>query len=93
MTAWPRGPRLDAPDTLHHVMVRGLERRTIFRSEADRAELLGRLEGVGEATGLRVLAWAFLPNHFHLLVRTGSRPLATAMRRLLTGHAVAFNPP
>ena len=23
----PRQPRLDAPDTLHHVMVRGLERR------------------------------------------------------------------
>ncbi len=68
----PRGPRLDASGVLHHVMVRGLERRAIFRTDADRAELLGRLEGVVEAAGLRVLAWAFLPNHFHLLLRTGS---------------------
>ena len=27
----PRGRRLDAPGVLHHVMVRGLERRAIFR--------------------------------------------------------------
>jgi hypothetical protein len=25
----PRQPRLDAPETLHHVMVRGLERRAL----------------------------------------------------------------
>jgi len=32
----PRGPRLDAPGVLQHVMVRGLERRTIFRDDRDR---------------------------------------------------------
>jgi len=26
----PRGARLDAPGVLHHVMVRGIERRTIW---------------------------------------------------------------
>lgn len=87
----PRGPRLDAPGTLHHVMVRGIERRRIFETPADRRDFVARLEAVGDATGLRVLAWALLPNHLHLLVRTGKQPLATAMRRLLTGYAVAFN--
>ena len=29
--AMPRQPRLDAPETLHHVMVRGIERRALFR--------------------------------------------------------------
>ncbi len=42
----PRGPRLDAPGTLHH-------------------------------------AWALLPNHAHLLVRTGRVPLSRSMRSLL----------
>jgi hypothetical protein len=32
-----------------------------------------------------------MPNHFHLLLRTGDAPVATVMRRLLTGHAVYFN--
>jgi putative transposase len=30
-------------------------------------------------------------NHFHLLIRSGSIPVAGIMRRLLTGYAVNFN--
>jgi hypothetical protein len=29
----PRAPRLDFPGALHHVIVRGIERRKIFRSD------------------------------------------------------------
>jgi hypothetical protein len=36
-------------------------------------------------------AWALLPNHAHFLLRTGSRPIADLMRRVLTGYAVVFN--
>jgi len=95
----PRGPRLDAPGTLHHVMVRGLERRVLFRDDRDRGDLLGRLAAIVPRTGLTVPAWALLPNHFHLLVRSpparpgpGAPPaLVAAMRSLLTGYAGAFN--
>ena len=44
----PRGPRLDAPGVLHHVMTRGLERRAIFRDARDRADFGARLAGLGE---------------------------------------------
>jgi len=36
-------------------------------------------------------AWTLIPNHAHLLLRTGTLPIATVMRRLLTGYAVSFN--
>lgn len=87
----PRGPRLDAPETLHHVMVRGIEGRAIFRDDPDRDEFVRRLGEVAIAKGLTVYAWALLPNHVHLLVRTGAIPLARSMRSLLTGYAGAFN--
>ena len=87
----PRGPRLDAPGTLHHVMVRGIERAVIFRDDADRADFLGRLAALARDAALRVYAWALLADHAHLLVRTGSRPLPKSMRSLLTGYAGAFN--
>ena len=38
-----------------------------------------------------VYAWALMPNHAHLLIRTGVEPLSRVMRRLLTGYAVSFN--
>ncbi len=87
----PRQARLDAPGVLHHVMVRGLERRPIFRDDLDRRDFWTRVGALVEATGLTVYAWALLPNHAHLLLRTGRRPLARCMRSLLTGYAGAFN--
>jgi len=87
----PREARLDAPETLHHVMVRGIERRPIFKDPPDRADFVARLAALAEAGALTVYAWALLPNHAHLLMRTGSRPLARSMRSLLTGYAGAFN--
>ena len=87
----PRGPRLDAPGVLHHVMVRGIERTALFRDQRDRDAFLGRLATVVQPGGAAVYAWALLPNHVHLLLRTGKVPLARLMRALLTGYAGAFN--
>ena len=70
----PRQPRLDAPTTLHHVMVRGLERRAIFRDDRDRTDFVTRAASA-EQGAWTVYAWALLPNHAHLLVRTGRQPL------------------
>jgi len=39
----PYQARLGAPDTLHSVMVRGIERTTIFRDDPDRADFVIRL--------------------------------------------------
>jgi REP element-mobilizing transposase RayT len=72
-------------------MVRGLERRVIFRDDADRADFVTRVAAVAEQGAWTVYAWALLPNHAHLLVRTGTRPLPRSMRSLLTGYAGAFN--
>ncbi len=41
-----RQARLDAPGILHHVMVRGLEHRPIFRDDVDRRDFCTRLEGL-----------------------------------------------
>ena len=87
----PREARLDAPGTLHHVMARGIEGTDIFRTDEDRNDLLGRLAYQCEQEALKVYAWALLPNHFHLLVRTGNRPIFVSMRKVLTGYAVKFN--
>jgi len=87
----PRKSRMDAPGTLHHVMGRGIERARIFRNRQDREDFLARLAELCLAENLIVYAWALMSNHFHILARTGRQPLATSMRRLLTGYVVNFN--
>ena len=50
-----------------------------------------RLGDLLSETRTQCLAWALIHNHFHLLLKTGTVPIATVMRRLLTGYAVAYN--
>ena len=87
----PRQARLDAPGVLQHVMARGIERRKIFWDDKDRASFLERFAMILEETQTQCYAWALIPNHFHLLLRTGPTPLSKVMRRLMTGYAVTFN--
>ena len=87
----PRQTRIDAPGALHHIIVRGIERRQIFRDDHDRDNFLKRLADILTETETPCYAWALIPNHVHLMLKTGLTPIATVMRRLLTGHAVYFN--
>ncbi len=87
----PRLARLDAPGVFHHVMIRGIERRKIFRNKKDREDFLGRLGKLLPETRTAFYGWAFLANHAHFLFRTGDVPLSKLMRRLLTGYAISFN--
>lgn len=87
----PRQSRLDVPGALQHVMVRGIEKRKIFLDETDRHLFIKRLIDVLSVTETTCFAWALMPNHFHLLLRSGPGGLASFMRRLLTGYAIQFN--
>jgi putative transposase len=69
----------------------GSERTQIFPADTGRADFVARLASLAEAGALSVYAWALLPIHVHLLIRTGSRPLARTMQSLLTGYAGDFN--
>ena len=87
----PRQARLDTPGTLHHVMMRGIERKRIFREDEDRKDFVSRLRKLSQETGTRLLAWSLLKTHVHLLLFSGPSGLSLFMRRLLSGYSQAFN--
>ena len=55
----PRLARLDAPRIVHHVMIRGIERRNIFRDNTDRNDMVDRLADLLPVTNTSCYAWAF----------------------------------
>ena len=87
----PRKSRIDAPGALHHIMVRGIDRQDIFTDQKDYYAFMDRLGDLLTETKTACYAWALIPNHFHLLLRTGKVPISVLMKRLLTGYAVNFN--
>jgi REP element-mobilizing transposase RayT len=87
----PRRRTVDHPGAFHHVIVRGAGRHDIFRDDEDRAAYCDRLSVVVPEHGAACLAWALMPNHVHLVVRTGARPLAQIMQRVGTRYSRYFN--
>ena len=67
----PRQARLDAPGTLHHVMIRGIGSATIFDDDGDRRNFLSRIGKLVGNTGTRILAWVQMDNHVYLLLFRG----------------------
>jgi len=83
--------RIQYPDAYYHVTGRGNEQRKIFRDAEDRKEffrLLTRSAGIYE---VQVLAYALMPNHFHLLLCTPKGNLSEFMRHFNISYTGSFN--
>jgi len=71
-------------------MIRGIKRRNIFRDNEDRKDFIERLSILLPETKTQCYAWVFMPNHAHMLLRSGLSGISPLMRRILTGYAVSF---
>ncbi|NTU68966.1 MAG: hypothetical protein HGB02_08815 [Chlorobiaceae bacterium] len=87
----PRGPRLDSPGTLHHVIIRGIEKREIIIDDQDRDRFVSGMGAVALKTETNIYAWALMTNHAHILLKSGRYGLSAFMRKFLTGYSVYYN--
>jgi REP element-mobilizing transposase RayT len=86
-----RPPRLQAPGTIHHLIARGNERREVFRDDLDREDYLERLARYRERFQFRLYAYCLMPNHVHLAVEQGPKPLSNFMHALQSSYTQRFN--
>ena len=70
----PRQARIDKPGALHHIMIRGMEGKSIFRNDKDRDDFIERPGNIVAATSTPCYAFALMSKHVHLLLRSGSVP-------------------
>ena len=86
-----RPPRLHVPGGLYHVLARGNNRQQIFRQPADYHFYLARLAHLLTRTGTRCYAYCLMPNHLHLLMEPGTRPLSRIMQPLQLSYSLYFD--
>ncbi len=65
-----RRKRLDLPGTLHHVIIRGIERRPIVDDDKDRENFVSRLGQLAAETETGIFARTLMTNHACILLRT-----------------------
>ena len=91
----PRLARLDAPGVLHHIMIRGIELRRIFRNDKDREDFLVRLGKIVKETATPCLCWALTPNHIHFFVNIAPVKAGVTLwmsRRIFLASKIASPP-
>lgn len=84
----PRPHRLWIPDGIYHITLRGNNREPLFLDSADYQQYLIELRNDRP----RLLAFALMPNHVHLLMRgLPYNSISQVMHRLATRYTHYFN--
>jgi putative transposase len=91
MNSMARPLRVALPGAWYHVTARGIERRSIFRSEVYYQKFEELLATLPERFGVRLHTYVLMPNHYHLQVETPRLNLSEALRWLNISYAVWFN--
>ena len=88
----PRPRRIYMPDFAVHVCQRGIDRRTIYLDDDDRARYLTTLAAKASKHGTDVHAFTLMSNHYHLISTPRSETaLAETMRRANWSYTRYFN--
>ena len=87
----PRRSRQPSESGYYHVTMRGVGKRCIFESDADRCFFLSRLQSASSQCGVGIVAWVLMSNHFHILIQCELDDMKVLMRKLGTSYAQYFN--
>jgi putative transposase len=87
----PRTARKKSKSGIYHIIMRGINRQTIFEDEEDYAQFLESLQRYKEKSDYQVYAYCLMGNHVHLLMKTGIEPLEQVMCRLCGSYVYWYN--
>jgi REP element-mobilizing transposase RayT len=83
------------PNTFYHIYNRGNRKNRIFLDTEDYQKFISLMQTVPTINKLNstIYCYCLMPNHFHLLIDSGSQPgeITTFMHRFMTSYAMYFN--
>ena len=79
--------RLHVPGGFYHVTLRGNHRQPIFFADEDRDLLNCVVARVTARLGVRVHAYCWMTNHFHVLAQVSEAPLGSVILRIASSYA------
>jgi putative transposase len=83
----PRQARVSIANTIYHIINRANGRVQIFNTDKDYQHFESLMLEAKELTGMRILAYCIMPNHFHLILHPRTdEDLAAFMGWLTTTH-------
>lgn len=87
----PRKARGKSNSGIYHIIMRGINRQSIFEDEEDCVKFIQTIQRYKEKSGYEVYAYCLMGNHVHLLLKIGKEPLEQVMRRICGSYVYWYN--
>lgn len=87
----PRAARIKSNSGIYHIIMRGINRQTLFEDEEDCKKFIQTIQRYKEMCEYKIYAYCLMDNHLHLLLKEGKEPLETVMRRLCGSYVFWYN--
>ncbi len=87
----PRTARKKSESGIYHIILRGINKQTIFCDDEDRKKFLYTLKKYKEKCDYNIYAYCLMSNHIHLLLKENKEPLGNIMRRLAASYVYWYN--
>ena len=86
-----RTARVKSESGVYHIVLRGINKQTVFYDDEDREVFLNRIKLAKKKTPFEIYAFCFMDNHMHILLREKEVALDMIMRQLLSGYVFWYN--
>jgi len=87
----PRKAREKSKSGVYHLILRGINRQTIFEDNEDRKRFLYTLNRYKKICDYNIYAYCLMENHLHLLIKIGAEPLEQIMRHIAGSYVYWYN--
>lgn len=87
----PRRPRRKSHTGIYHIMLRGVNRQTIFEDEKDKTRFLDTLKKYKAISKYRIYSFCLMDNHIHLLLEEADESVSQAIKRISSSYVYWYN--
>ena len=87
----PRVQRRKSVTGIYHVILRGINKQSIFEEKQDYDFFLKLLRKYQEECRYELFAYCLMQNHIHLLIKEGDEPLEIVFRKIGAGYVYWYN--
>ena len=87
----PRVARKKGESGIYHIIIRGINRKEIFKENQDFQRFIEIIEKYKSICGYLLYTYCLMDNHVHLLLKEGKEPIGNTMRRIGSSYVLWYN--
>jgi putative transposase len=87
----PRKRRMKSHTGVYHIMLRGINKQTIFEEERDKRAFLKRLIKYKGICNYKIFGYCLMDNHVHLLMKETNESISDSLQRISSSYVYWYN--